>query len=106
MQITETMTRTTTTPAAARAEQNDPFDDPADLMKKTLDGIAAHYEDGTLEYIRDHRPDLHGRLAIAMDRIDETGSAGGIATTAFKNALRTWYNLNLEAIKIFKESKP
>ena len=85
------------------AADRTPIDDPVDLMKKALDAIAARYEDGTLEYIRDRRPELHGRLAQAMDRIDETGKIGGPgASAAFKDALRTWYNLNLDAIRIFK----
>jgi len=82
------------------------IDNPADLLKTALDAIAGLYQAGTLEYIRDHRPDLHGRLALALDRINETGSGGGAATQAFKNALRTWYNLNLEAIKLFKDAQP
>lgn len=84
-----------------------PFDETPDaLMSATLRAINSRYEIGALEYIRDHRPDLHGRLALALDRINETGSGGGAATQAFKNALRTWYNLNLEAIKLFKDAQP
>jgi len=97
-----------TTPAARAKTATDEIinettiETPETLFLATLHAINARYEPGTLEYIRDHRPDLHGRLAIALDRIDETGSGVGIATTAFKNALRTWFNLNIEAINLFK----
>ena len=95
-----------TEPRAATPGRN-PFDETADaLMSATLRAINSRYEIGTLEYIRERRPDLHGRLALALDRINETGAGGGIATQAFKNALQTWYNLNLEAIRMFKDAQP
>ena len=79
---------------------------PEVLFLTTLHAINAKYEIGALEYVRERRPDLHGRLALALDRINETGAGGGIATQAFKNALQTWYNLNLEAIRMFKDAQP
>jgi len=48
---------------------------------------------------------LAARIAKAFDRVNDQWAAGPAAGAGFKHALRTWYNLNLEAIDIFKRAE-
>ena len=89
-------------PGAPAADRARTIETPETLFLTALHAINEKYETGALEYIRDHRPELYGRIARAFERIDETGAGGAGPSAAFKDALRTWYNLNLDAIRIFK----
>ncbi len=75
---------------------------PEGLFKIATAAINERYRPGTLEYIEAHRPELAGRIARAFDRVNDQWAAGPAAGPGFKRALRTWYDLNLEAINIFK----
>jgi len=78
---------------------------PEGLFKTAAAAINERYNPGTLEYIQAHRPELAARIAKACDRVNAQWAAGPAAGAGFKHALRTWYNLNLEAIDIFKRAE-
>jgi len=78
---------------------------PEGLFKITAAAISERYEPGALEYIQAHRPELAGQIARAFDRVNDQWAAGPPAGAGFKHALRTWYNLNLEAINVFKRAE-
>jgi len=80
---------------------------PADceaLFRAAVDAINKRFVPGTgfFERLQDERPDLADELARAFDLVNQTWreseARGFAASTAFKLALRTWYNLTVKAI--------
>lgn len=78
------------------------------LFNAAVKSLNEKYRPGTLGFIDTHFPELAGRIGRAFDRLNESWAAcacPGAGIDAFKQALRTWYNLNLEAIEIFKRAE-
>ena len=84
---------------------------PADceaLFRAAVDAINKRFVPGTgfFERLQDERPDLADELARAFDLVNQTWreseARGFAASTAFKLALRTWYDSVITAIDYFK----
>ena len=82
---------------------------PADceaLFRAAVDAINKRFVPGTgfFERLQDERPDLAEAEKRAFDRLNQTWrESGPAASPAFKLALRTWYELNLDAMKEYED---
>jgi hypothetical protein len=79
-----------------------PAETPATLCQKVKDELAALWQAGTQEYIERHRPELAQEIDQAETRLnaawlDCEDGTGDLAT--FKEALATWRQANLKAIR-------
>ena len=78
--------------------------DPETLFMAAVKSINEKYQPGTLGFIDTHFPDLAARIGRAFDRLNDTWAGcacPGAGIDSFKQALRTWYDLNIDAITIF-----
>jgi len=86
--------------------QDDQTDEtPETLFAAAVRAINKRYQLGTQAHIEDHAPDLAARLALAFDRLNDAWAATvpGAGLGKFKRALRTWYELNLDAMKEYED---
>jgi len=93
---------------AARATNPAPvqIETPEEVFRAAVQAINKRFQPGTLEYIRDHFPEMAEEISRAFDRLNNTWGrwTPGANLEPFKRALRTWYNLHIKAIELFQET--
>jgi hypothetical protein len=97
----------TTTKRTAKAD-NAPIitkKTPATLCQQVKDELAALWQAGTRHYIEQHHPNLAKEIDTSEDQVNSSWLAaddGSGCLATFKQALETWRQANLKAIKAFK----
>jgi len=82
---------------------------PATLYQQVADELARSWQPGTRAYIEQHRPELAREIDEAETVGNKTWLAveDGTGTLAtFKQALETWWQANLKAIRAFADCQP
>ncbi|MBU0569045.1 hypothetical protein KKC52_13500 [bacterium] len=71
------------------------------LGKKVTEELNKAYIPDTLKYIEKHNPGLNEKINQAEARLNEVWLRE-VSLEAFREALREWYLLNMEAIRFCK----
>ena len=73
----------------------------ARVFRCALEEINREYLPGTIDYVKTTYPKLWKRIVSAEDKLTEAWLSGGVEE--FHRALGEWRDLNLQAIKIFRQ---
>ena len=85
-----------------RQQETCPF---ADMFQKALTAISKKYQEGTMEHVKLHHPDLFkeiGEAEAAVDTLWRQGLAGKTTLAEFREVLLKYYKLNLKAIDLVR----
>lgn len=80
-----------------------------DYYTVKLEAIAGQYQDGCQEWLMQAKPDLYQSLCLADNRVNEvwkSALAGGASVTDFEAAVTAWYDLQLEGIRLYRDTLP
>lgn len=92
-------------PDADRDETADPF---AETFKEAVEGLSRQYIEGTINYIREHHPDLYQQTIAQEDKLNEVwiaGREGKASIEEFRKVVEEWYLLHLRGIEIYANSR-
>lgn len=82
---------------------SDPF---ALMFRKAVDALNTRYIAGTIEYIRKHHPELHKRITVLENRLNDLWKLESeAALEQFHKLLREWYLLHLQGIKLYSRER-
>jgi hypothetical protein len=80
-----------------------------ELYTVKLEAIAGQYQGGCQEWLIQNRPELYQSLCADDSKIDDIWKAtlaGGATAADFEAAVNAWYELQLEGIRLYRESLP
>ena len=79
-------------------------DDMNELLNIAIDEVEMRYPLGCLKHVRQRHEDLYQKIREVEDALTEIWCDGYDDTRLerFRDKLREWYNLFMEAIRVFK----